>query len=58
MRFFPCTIFFHEQIGSWSEKAESWYAFKANFLIRLSPNSMYNCHNPEGLNLFLDLDLA
>ena len=49
--FFPSTIIEWNKLDPDLRKAESLLLFKTNILkfIRLSPNSVYNCHNPKGL---------
>ena len=50
--FFPSTTIEWNKLDPGLRKAESYSVFKTNILkfIRPSPNSVYNSHNPKGLN--------
>ena len=50
--FFPSTIIEWNKLDPGLRKAESLSVFKTNILKFIGPslNSVYNCHNPKGLN--------
>ena len=54
---FPSTIIEWNKLYPGLRKAESLLLFKTNIvkLIRSSPNSVYNCHNPKGLKFITRL---
>ena len=58
--FFPSTIIEWNKLDRGLRKAESLLLFKTNNLkfIRLSPNSVYNCHNTKGLKSITRLRLG
>ena len=57
---FPSTIIEWNKLDPGFRKAESFSLFKTNILrlIRPSPNSVYNCHNPKGLKFITRLRLG
>ena len=57
--FFPSTIIEWNKLDQGLRKAESLSVFKTNNhnFIWLSPNSVYNCHNPKGLKFITRLRL-
>ena len=58
--FFPSTFIQWNKLDSGLRKAESLSLFKTKILkfIRPSPNSVYNCHNPNGLKFITRLRLG
>ena len=58
--FFPSTIVEWNKLDPGLRKAESLSLFKTNILkfIRLSPNSVYNCHNTKRLKSIARLGLG